>query len=52
VESAGGVYQTSDCGATWTRLALPVTYASVTFLDPDHGFLMGEYATAAPNDEF
>jgi photosystem II stability/assembly factor-like uncharacterized protein len=51
VESQKGVYQTADCGATWTRLALPVTYGSVTFLDPDHGFLMGEYAQAAPAGE-
>jgi photosystem II stability/assembly factor-like uncharacterized protein len=52
-EGKDGVYQTSDCGATWTRLALPVTNASVTFVDPDHGFLMGVYAQAlAPPDDF
>jgi photosystem II stability/assembly factor-like uncharacterized protein len=50
--SQGGVYQTSDCGATWTRLALPVTDVSVTFLDPDHGFLMGVYISAASDDKF
>ena len=32
---------------------LPVTNASVTFVDSDHGFLMGVYAQAlAPPDDF
>ncbi len=53
VDPQTGVWQTSSCGATWTRLALPVTYASVTFLDPDHGFLMGVYySPTASSDEF
>jgi len=45
------VYQTSDCGVTWTRLTLPVTQGSVTFLDPYRGFLMGEYEQAASDGE-